>query len=592
MKALKRIFGPAHSLRFKLIASVALIHFILMTVFIIESVQRQEEDIEFELAKRASGLAKMLSVTSVNAVLSEDLGSLVEYVAALGGEPEVVYAVITDRNGVVLSATDYGLVGKVIKTRERSDSLPLARGDDVLDTAFPIEVGGQRIGMASLGISTKRMQEKIADVKVGGYMVIMLAIVIGSVSAWVLSVLVTRSLHRLMGATDSIRKGDFSVRSGVRSRDEIGHLARTFDGMAESLQKYFLETQRASSEIKYLNKLNNHIVENVSYAICLLDSEMKVIRSNERYEQLDRELGRPFICMDMVKDRLGLAADSRQPIRNLEFSHYARDGGTKVLLINIYPLLNDSGDVMFYLLEISDITEQKEFEQELLQTAKFTCLGQVAAGIAHEIKNPLTGMVLGLNTLKRNGGNGESSGVIIDDIVKDIDRLNKLVTQLLSFSTKREVKLEAVRIAEQIDRALVFVNKQARNRNITITRNVEPWLEVKADKDQLHQVFLNIVLNSIQAMPGGGEISISATSCERTVHNSRLRGARIVFEDTGPGISESELDKAFNPFFTSKKGGTGLGLAICHRIIEDHNGVITLSNREPGGLSAHIFLPE
>lgn len=592
MKALKRIFGPVHSLRFKLIASVALIHFILMTVFIIESVQRQEQDIEFELAKRANGLAKMLSVTSVNAVLSEDLGSLVEYVAALGGEPEVVYAIITDRNDVVLSATDNGLVGRVIEAKKRSDSFPLASGDDVLDIAFPIEVGGERIGMASLGISTKKMQEKISDVKVGGYMVIMLAIVIGSLSAWVLSVLVTRSLHRLMGATDSIRKGDFSVRSGVRSKDEIGHLASTFDGMAESLQRYFLETQRASSEIKYLNKLNNHIVENVSYAICLLDSEMKVIRSNERFAELDKELGRPFICLDVVRDRLGLVADTREPFRNLEFSHYARDGATKVLLINIYPLLNDSGDVMFYLLEISDITEQKEFEQELLQTAKFTCLGQVAAGIAHEIKNPLTGMVLGLSTLKRNGGNGEARGVIIDDIVKDIDRLNKLVTQLLSFSMKRDVRLETVRIAEQIDRALLFVNKQARNRNVTINRDVDPWFEVKADKDQLHQVFLNIVLNSIQAMPGGGEITISATRCERTVQNSRVVGVRITFEDCGPGISEKELGKVFNPFFTSKEGGTGLGLAICHRIIEDHNGVITLSNRECGGLSACIFLPE
>lgn len=592
MKALKEIFGPVHSLRFKLIASVALIHFILMTAFIIESVHRQEQDIEHELAKRANGLAKMLSVTSVNAVLSEDLGSLVEYVAALGGEPDVVYAIIADRNDVVLSATDQGLVGKVTKVRKHSDSFPMADNDVVMDMAYPIEVGGERIGTASLGISTKRMHEKISDVKVNGYMVIMLAIVIGSLSAWVLSMLVTRSLHRLMGATDSIRRGDFSVRTGVRSKDEVGHLARTFDGMAESLQKYFLETQRASSEIKYLNKLNNHIVENVSYAICLLDSEMKVIRSNERFARLDKELGRPFICLDVVRDKLGLVADSREPFRNLEFSHYARDGGTKVLLINIYPLLNDSGDVMFYLLEISDITERKEFEQELLQTAKFTCLGQVAAGIAHEIKNPLTGMVLGLNTLKRNGGSGEDRGAIIDDIVRDIDRLNKLVTQLLSFSTKRDAKLEKVRIAEQIDRALLFVNKQARNRNVVITRDVDSWLEVKADKDQLHQVFLNIVLNSIQAIPGGGEITISAAQCQRTVHNSQVSGVRIVFEDTGPGIEENELGKVFNPFFSSKEGGTGLGLAICHRIIEDHEGVITLSNRARGGLSVCIFLPE
>lgn len=595
MDILNRSLRHIYTVRFKLIISVALIHFVLMTSFIVSSIDRQREDIELELTKRANGLAKMLSVMSVNAVLSEDLGSLVEYVEAVIAEPDVVYVTITDRDDTVLSASDHGLDGKKISIRGGPESFPLPGDDSILDIVVPIVVKDNRIGAVSIGISTERMSNEISNVKKNGYIVILLAMVIGSVSAWVLSVFVTRSLHKLMKATDAIKKGDLNVRSGVSSRDEIGHLALTFDAMAESLQNDINELRRAGTEIAYLNRLNSHIVENVSHAVCLLDRNKNVMRSNGRFHLIEDNIGSSFPSLPVLGDKLRAVAENKVPVLDLEFSYSGRDGNTKLLLINISPLLNEDNDVVFYLLEIKDVTEQRALEQQLLYSARFACMGQLATGIAHEIRNPLTGIRLGLDTLKRVTEQGGDGGFqpVIDDIVRDIERLDRLILQLLNFARKRETVLELLDINEVIERALFYIMQQARQQDVSVVKMIDGVShKIRADKDRIQQVFLNLLLNSLQSMPSGGEIRIIAGEDFRVFRNRQERGIRVTIEDTGPGIPEKYIDQVFNPFFTTKETGTGLGLSICQKIVQDHNGVITIRNRDGGGVSVDFFLPE
>jgi len=233
----------------------------------------------------------------------------------------------------------------------------------------------------------------------------------------------------------------------------------------------------------------------------------------------------------------------------------------------------------------------KESQEQLIQAEKLTSLGQMAASIAHEVNNPLSGVLVYTQLLsKKIASNSISREVILDYLSKmdsELTRSTRLVRNLLDFARQSPPALGKVDINEVVDRALDLVAHSFEKQDIEVVKEFNPSLpQLVADSDQLQQVCTNLILNAIQAMPEGGWLSLR-TSAEG---DGQLK---IEVEDTGCGISPENMRKLFTPFFTTKSEvkGVGLGLAVAYGIIQRHHGRIEVQSQEGEGTTFTIYLP-
>ena len=212
-------------------------------------------------------------------------------------------------------------------------------------------------------------------------------------------------------------------------------------------------------------------------------------------------------------------------------------------------------------------------QKQIQQAGKLASIGELAAGIAHEIRNPLAGIGAAVEILsEHNGGNGQH-GEIVGEIRRQITRLNNTLRDLLEFARPREPEIVPCNLHEIIAPMLALIRADAQKFHITIVEDIDPALpHICADMQQLQQAFLNFFLNAVQAMPDGGTLTVGARLLEGDV-------VRVMIRDTGTGISRENLKKIFSPFFTTKHRGTGLGLAITRTILEKHHGTITVESR-------------
>ncbi len=240
--------------------------------------------------------------------------------------------------------------------------------------------------------------------------------------------------------------------------------------------------------------------------------------------------------------------------------------------------------------ELSTYVQQlKESQEQLIQAEKLTSLGQLAASIAHEINNPLAGVLVYTQLLsKKVAGDTfkkEEALGYLSKMESEVSRCSRIIRNLLDFARQTEPMLRLSDINQVIEQVLAMVGHQAKLQNIEVVKEFSPSLpKVMADFDQLQQIFTNLTLNAIQAMPDGGRLTIRSSAVDGEV--------RIDVQDTGCGISKENLDKLFTPFFTTKaKGkGVGLGLAVVHGIIERHKGRIKVQSEVGKGTTFSVYL--
>jgi signal transduction histidine kinase len=232
--------------------------------------------------------------------------------------------------------------------------------------------------------------------------------------------------------------------------------------------------------------------------------------------------------------------------------------------------------------------ERYHYEQ-MKRADRLASIGEMAAGIAHEIKNPLAGIAGVIQVLKKDLPPGEPKRAVLDEVLSQVERMDKAVRNLLSFSRPPEPKMTLVDVNELIAKLFDFLSPQFAKHGIAAERKLSaglPWLVL--DPDLLQQALLNIAMNAIRAMPEGGSFTVE-TRMEPQGEGPGV--IKIIFSDTGEGISSENLDKIFSPFFTTRQQGTGLGLAITRRIVEQHNGEISVMSRPGRGTSFTISIP-
>jgi two-component system sensor histidine kinase HydH len=228
--------------------------------------------------------------------------------------------------------------------------------------------------------------------------------------------------------------------------------------------------------------------------------------------------------------------------------------------------------------------ERLRLKERLSRAERLSSLGEMAAGISHEIRNPLGIIRSSAELLKKKVTKIDPSNTIPDIIVEEANRLNRIITDFINFAKPRSPNLTPCRIEEVIDKNITFLAVQIEEKGYQIKQNYQNSLpEIQADAAMLYQSFLNILINAMQAMPNGGCIEISISANEKIV--------TISFEDEGQGITEEVLDKIWDPFFTTKEMGTGLGLGVVKNIIESHGGSIQIQNRTSRGARVTVELP-
>ncbi len=259
-------------------------------------------------------------------------------------------------------------------------------------------------------------------------------------------------------------------------------------------------------------------------------------------------------------------------------------------------MAGELADVVFYFAiaflagalfdrELRSRRTAENMRLQLERSHKLSLVGQIAAGMAHEIKNPLASVKGAVEILSDEATKPNEREEFRKIVFKEIKRMNNSIMDLLEFARPSEPKFTPMNLGEILNSTTKQVQAQAGKRDITITTQVDDSVNIKGDGEKIHQILLNLVINAIDASEDGSEVTISLNKDD----DQRL--AILKVEDSGAGINESDLPRVFEPFFTTKSTGTGLGLAIARSIIEKHGGKITLKNKPSGGVIASIELP-
>jgi signal transduction histidine kinase len=254
------------------------------------------------------------------------------------------------------------------------------------------------------------------------------------------------------------------------------------------------------------------------------------------------------------------------------------------LEVKVFP--TGQGELGGAALILQDVTDRRRLDAQLDRMGRLASIGQLAAGVAHEIRNPLTGLGISIDILGEEEGLSASGRALLGDMAREIDRLEALIRGLLDFARPQPVRPRPMRVAKALEWQGTF-REQCRKKGVRFDAELRGNPKLRGDPEKLKQLFLNLAINALEATEPGGEIRIC---CDQV----RLKGTawvRVMVEDTGPGMDPEVLAQVFNPFFTTKSEGTGLGLAIAHSIVEQHGGRIDARSEPGAGTRFIVDLP-
>jgi len=348
-------------------------------------------------------------------------------------------------------------------------------------------------------------------------------------------------------------------------------------------ERKMMERALSESEEKY-----RLITENTSDFIALADPQGKILYATQSHQCIAGFQGNNLsyfsvhpedwervkqVFKDIVADKTPGQAEYRVPHVN---------GGWITFESRGMPILNDRGMVEKIVIVSRDITERKKTDELLLKSEKLSVAGQLAAGVAHEIRNPLTTLRGFVQLLQSSD---QVNQKYYDIMLSELDRINLIVSEFLILSKPHLRHFDRKDVAIILESTVALLDPQANMQNIRIGMNNESnYSFVNCEENHLKQVFINLIKNGMEAMPSGGNLKI-------TIDNPDDKQLHVEIVDEGVGVSDEQLKRLGEPFFTTKSTGTGLGLMICYKIIADHNGKIAITSEIGEGTTVDIFLP-
>jgi PAS domain S-box-containing protein len=520
--------------------------------------------------------------------------------------PAIYEVSITDRDGMALVSTDESLPGKILVRRLPLSQLTqrgylhqiklLAGPPRIYELDFPFSNGSQPFGEVRVAVSSGLLLEEISPTLRKFGWIVLLALVISTVLAAAVSGATLAPLKDISAQLDRISAGQFDAPSPevkgfagfagfAGGTDELGQVKRKITQVGQQL--------RGVHEIfSTLRENMNSVMAGMEDGLLLFTREARAVMISPAAEKF---LGAPagHFLGRRVHDifPVGHPLHAVLQIQGDELSEMAAETdletiqGPKRVSVSVQAIQED-GERMGALMTLRDLDSIESINTQLQVSERLAALGRITAGVAHEVKNPLNSMRLWLENLKESlppetDGSAQQAVQVLD---KEIDRLDAVVKRFLDFTRPMDVRLEPTQLADILRGVIEVAQPQLQKSNVQVAQLLPIDVpEVYVDRGLLKQAVLNLVLNAVEAMPGGGQLHL--------VLSRRGEMAEITVGDTGKGIPAENKQKIFQLFFTTRPGGSGIGLASTFRIVQLHNGSIDFTSEVGRGTTFRIELP-
>lgn len=360
--------------------------------------------------------------------------------------------------------------------------------------------------------------------------------------------------------------------------------------ITEQAKQINQKLRQKQTDIEELKALNEHMIQSVAMGLLSLNPDGLITFVNQPAENI---LGKP--AFNYIGKRLNdifpeLELDERESVLPTGIT-YRTEKRESHLSISSSVLTNDRGQNIGWIVSFQDVTDIRLMEEEIQRNDKLAAVGKMAAGIAHEIRNPLASVSGSIQLLQNELDLDPVNQSLMSIVLRETDRLNALITDFLIFARPGRLEPELVDITSLLNQTLGMLrNDPSCKDGVVIEQNIEQKLFANADSHQLSQLFWNLFKNAIQAMPKGGTILVSAKA-SNTGELENESGALIEVSDDGEGMDDQILQNMYDPFFTTKEMGTGLGLTTAFRIVENHKGRIWCDTKKGEGTTFRVLIP-
>jgi two-component system sensor histidine kinase HydH len=364
-----------------------------------------------------------------------------------------------------------------------------------------------------------------------------------------------------------------------------------FIGLFGVISLFLVQGYRtARSSLSRIKVFTDSLVEHMPIGLVALDNAGQIIAFNQAAEFILRLSAREVIgarnhaILPEPFQKIILALSEQKGIVEKEIACPLKSGKTIPLEVIATTLFEENDSFLGSVILFLDLTEIRHLKKEIIRSQRLASLGNLAAGVAHEIRNPLSSIKGFATYFKERYRDNPADAETADIMVQEVERLNRVITQLLDFARPVALEKKPTELLPLIKQTLKMISGQAEEKNIAIRSDLADCPTVMIDADKMTQVFFNLFLNALEVMAPGGVLQVNVQPVEANAVN-------ITISDSGPGIEVKHLAHIFDPYFTTRPSGTGLGLSIVHKIIEAHDGEIRVESTPGAGATFRILLP-
>ncbi|PYE42731.1 PAS domain S-box protein [Paenibacillus barcinonensis] len=487
---------------------------------------------------------------------------------------------------------DHRAVVRAVRTGQNVSFVSETHDQKVLKNFIPIFTPNKPSYVISIVMDYKQISSMVSEQLVSHASISLVLLEIVIFGSYLLAGYITRPIQSILGKVNDVADGHFDFRLKVKRKDELGQLANRINAMIRNLGHYTSRLKQMYEENRAVKEHLESIINQTADAIHITDLEGKVLRVNRAFEQLygfrSREVEGRMLKIIPPEAAEEMARQHAQLIEGLSITSnetvWMKKDGTRVeVSVSTAPVRDEAGEITALISVSRDITNRNRMEELLRRSEKLTTVGQLAAGVAHEIRNPLT-TLRGFLQLQQQSN--KLNHRHLDLMLSELDRINLIVGEFLILAKPQAVHFQDRDVRFILGDVISLLDSQAHLHGVEfVLRASSDSAMVHCEENQLKQVFINVLKNGMEAMPNGGSIYIKLKLDEQA------KRVRIEIRDEGIGIPEEMMPKLGEPFFTNKESGTGLGLMVSQRIIESHKGMMDIKSALNRGTTVIIELP-
>ncbi|SMP53643.1 sensor histidine kinase [Anoxynatronum buryatiense] len=440
------------------------------------------------------------------------------------------------------------------------------------------------------GMNRQMFTQEVLETQKYMILLAIVSLVVSMQAAIIIAYHISRPIKQLAEVFGRIGQGNLNETVALNRHDEIGQLADAFNEMMEKLKMN-------TAKLLEMTRLNEDILRNITTGILTTDHQGNLVSVNPAAREMLDHRQEPM--GDGVLEGI-LKAQIHQTLITGEGQNevcvIGEEEGEALRYLDLMTSLlrNETAETVGVICSFRDITERKRIENNMETLDRLTSMGQMAAGMAHEIRNPLAGMKTSLQVLQRRviQGPADPNDRLFQNTLYEIDRINQLITELLHFARPRRPVYEPVALEKVLHRSLELTGKALEEKLIRVTLQQQTdSTRVFVDQGQLEQVFLNLIHNALKAMSREGSLQLTIGEERNRLPADDVTAIWVEIQDDGVGIDSEYLEKVFDPFFTTDPQGVGLGLSVVHELVKENRGKITVTSRQHAGTTFRVSFP-